>query len=152
MAELQKKLGKVGLFKRVIDSLETTFDDDDWKELVDEVKSDVEKFCLAQIELLEDGPEAIAPPPPPFMAIDVANAEEEARAAVTPQPPPKPPSESDPLTFMLRNKPLAGKRVRFETKDGPVEGEVVSLAYPNVILLTDTGHKIPVSPLEIEEI
>lgn len=59
---------------------------------------------------------------------------------------------SDPLRFAQKHKHLDSKRVRFSTKDGNVTGVVVGLTTPHILVKTDTGYTVPVSPSLLQTI
>lgn len=158
IAQLKKKEKQVELLNHILESTKK-YDHKDFKDVKDEVVLLLEKFVSKTIEAIESGIDPInATIPTINIASQTPKAPEQPNVAVpqqlqTPTQPrdPSKPTELSPaekLNFAMDNRHLAGKKVSvMNDKNIDINGSVVGLDAPFVLVKTDTGPTIKV-PLE----
>lgn len=163
--ELIRKKNKVELYWHILESL-SGYEHEQFQEVKEEVLAEVKAFVDAQIDLIEDGKDKdrnlVKESDVEFTVEEIKVLKQTVRKLMTPKdqtiqdpyanqgnPPvqpvqkPKTDNRQDKISFALANRGLANKRVKCQTPNGEVLGNVVGIDAPHIIVKTDTGHTAP---------
>lgn len=167
--ELVRKKSKVELYWHIIESL-SQYKDEQFQDVKDEVLAEVQAFVDAQIAIIEDGKSKITGNPNEddvsFTVEEIKVLKQTVKKLLEPKPqkpvstdgayssstetkPTQPVKKTadnrqDKISFALANRHLANKRVKCQTPQGEVLGNVVGIDAPHIIVKTDTGHTAPI--------
>lgn len=141
IAELQLKKKKVLFLEHILTSAKD-FEDEDFKEVKDDVVQLLEKFTKETIAEIEDGEKPLTKQPEKPVETKVEQPTKKPEQNTSKEPAM---SVHEKATFAMANRHLAGKKVDvLNDKNAQIVGEVVGLDAPYVIVKTDTGHRIKV--------
>lgn len=171
--ELQLKKKKVDLYKLFLEELVTHPKKNEFSEVSEEVLAELKAFVDSQIDKIENGTTKEATKGPVELSdedkallLTIARRAKERvvpnhstfasdEDITVPKAPAKRPQQNpkarnqDMITFAQEHRHLDRKRVTVHTPQGDVGGIVVGAIAPHLIVKTDTGHEVPVSPENI---
>ena len=157
--EIELKLTQIKCLEAIKKNLKPITEGEEFKSVSGEVNSWVEGYINSEIKLIEEG----EPEPEPGESEDLSSEDtlilkqlvsQVKSKAAAPKPVAPQLKPVDPVRFAMDNKHLDGKRVRIETKDGPIKGKVhgVNPSNQTLVIQTDTGYEIEVPPSQVSVI